>query len=189
MVSSSPPSSQLLPQQRRGSAVNDPPTSPTTISTIAPATEKTNTCVRSKLLYKLGFENGAVPSLPSKREPSRGSLLGQVQTRTEPLKYDANFDKKLQEKKERALQRASETSSGNVFLALGSLFSSQPPEQQQQQQSIAETDAERDDTESFKPSSVTSTDASSVASLHDKKLNPIKQEIMNSFIRNLLVFS
>jgi hypothetical protein len=107
-------------------------------------------CVRKELLYKLGFENnsnGAAPTQPSNREPSRGSLLGQVTTRTEPLKYDPNFDKMMLEKKERALLRSGVGT--GVFSALGALFSPQSP----QPQSTAT--AERDDVKSDEDSVAT----------------------------------
>lgn len=160
---SSPPQTTL---SQNGMASE--PLSPTiTSSTI----EKSNQCVRSKLLLKLGFEKGTNPGLPSNREPSRGSLLGNVQKRTVPLKYDANFEAQFQERQERSLQKAldAKSSSSNVLLALGSLFVSQPPqqpEQQQQEQSTtnAQEDAECDEMDSFSPSSLASTEASSAAS-------------------------
>ena len=85
------------------------------------------------------------------------------------MKYDADFEAAFQEKQERARQRAVEAknSSANVLFALGSLFSSRsPPQPVQEQQSTitADNDANRDDTDSFMPSSVASTEASSTAS-------------------------
>lgn len=124
--------------QLKGTTREDP-LSPTTSARSPTALAKNTKCVRKELLYKLGFENnGAVPALPLNRGPAR-PLLGQVQTTTEPLKYDKNFDKVMLEKKERARQRRG---SNNVFSALGSLFSPQQTE-----------DATRDDVDSFKASS------------------------------------
>jgi hypothetical protein len=124
-------------------------------STAPAALGKREKCVRKELLLKLGFENnsnGSAPMLPSNREPSRGSLLGQVTTRTEPLKYDPNFDKIMLEKKERALLRSSGVGSG-VFSALGALFASpQTPAPQ------STATAQRDDVKSDEDS--VSTDGS-----------------------------
>jgi len=96
-------------------------------------------CHRSNLLLKLGFENTASesPAVPSIREPSRGSLLGQVQTHVEPLKYDDKFDQKMLEKKQRAAN-ANANGAGSVFSFVGALFSSPPPKQQRSETEATE---------------------------------------------------
>lgn len=153
MVSTSPPSLQQSRQQREPEELLRPTIrSSRTQATMA----KDGQEQRQKLLYKLGFEkSGAlVGAPPSVREPSRGSLLGRVQTSTEPLKYDENFDKVMLEKKQRALERRASRSPSGVFSALGALFISPPPET-----------ASRDDTESpFKPSSLTSVNTATSSS-------------------------
>lgn len=123
---------------------HEPTTIATTPSTISIRTVKAMTpekCHRSKLLYKLGFENAAseVPTVPSTREPSRGSLLGQVQTHLEPLKYDDNFDVKMLEKKQRTAN-ASGINTGSVFSFVGALFS--PPPQQRSETEVSERQIE-----------------------------------------------
>ncbi|CAB9500612.1 expressed unknown protein [Seminavis robusta] len=158
MVSPTLPPLRLRLEERRlhDTAAMDPANSPTKSTSVSVPRKLGNSsgkCVRKELLYKLGFENhsqSAFPTLPSNREPSRGSLLGQVQPTTEPLKYDPNFDKILAEKKQRARERAS--GSNGVFSALGALFAATP------QSTTITTTATRDDVESMKPSSLSSMD-------------------------------
>lgn len=87
-------------------------------------------CHRAKLLNKLGIEKGSACSssgtqLPANREPSRGSLLGRVQSTTERLKYDENFHQTFLEKQTRAMKRS--TSADSLFSAFSSIFSGTSP--------------------------------------------------------------
>jgi hypothetical protein len=150
MVSPAAPTLQQRLQQRKefDSALltEEPMTATISKSTVPVTLGKSEKCVRKELLYKLGFEsnnNGPAPALPSN---SRGSLLGQVTTRTEPLKYDPNFDKMMLERKERALLRSSSGVGTSVFSALGALFAPQTP--LPQPHSTTTATAQRDDAKS-----------------------------------------
>lgn len=154
MVSPTAPTLPQRLQQRKkfdsSHFTNEPMTATISTSAIPVALGTREKCVRKELLYKLGFEsnnNGAVPTLPSHREPSRGSLLGKVTTRTEPLKYDADFDKRMLEKQERALLRSSSVGTG-VFSALGALFAPQTPLPQPQSTATAQRDDVKSDEDS-----------------------------------------
>ena len=164
--------------------------SPTTISTtIAPIIEKRTAfvgssssssssstslskkkkCHRSKLLHTLGFETvpaDEAANISTQREPSRGSLLGQVRTTSEPLKYDADFDRSFQEQQARAAQREADTKNRGMLGALGSLFIYQQPAADQStdddQRQSSEPPAEQEDTDSGKPSLVASSADNSI---------------------------
>jgi hypothetical protein len=149
------PNGTTLEQRLQPARVGEEPPSPASaMKTTTPLAPK---CVRKNLLYKLGFENRAPPgSVPSNREPSRGSLLGQVQTRTERLKYDEDFERYHLEKKEREMQRSSNSNASpptdNLLAVLGSIFT---------QQSLSDRE---DELKPCKAQSVTSVESNTILS-------------------------
>jgi hypothetical protein len=155
------PTAEQRLEQREGNELKKASAAPFKATIPKPPVD-TRKCHRTQLLNKLGIvdasqmiissssESGNVQN-NNNRQPHR-SLIGNVQITTEPLKYDDNFHKTLQEKYNRAMKRS--TSAESLFSAFSSIFiGSSPPKEEAKAEAVEESKQQQQDDDSVDSSS------------------------------------